>query len=266
MEQQNVPMKVSVYTITYNQCEIVKKTIAGLFEQDYPQTHYEIIVLDDGSNDDTLTILSDLSKQSPVPMRVLSCVHEADYMSAKRWNQCIAACSPQTEVFIQIDDVRLRPDFISQHIKWHIRGNRFLVTGAKFEGLTETWDLSTCQRSHLAEPDGKARQTNFFTAVWGASLSFSRALMKKIYQPPYELPFDERMTGWGFQEVEFAYRLQKAGAKIIYDPAAGVFHQDHIEDFEMIRGLKRTKLVSQGVENNKAYLLGKHTLSELPRW
>ena len=90
--------------------------------------------------------------------------------------------------------------------------------------------------------------------------------MKKVYQPPYELPYDERMTGWGFQEVEFAYRLQKAGAKIIYDPAAGVFHQDHIEDFEMIRGLKRTKLVSQGVENNKAYLLGKHTLSELPRW
>ena len=172
MEQQNVPMKVSVYTITYNQCEIVKKTISGLFKQDYPQTHYEIIVLDDGSNDDTLTILNDLSKQSPVPMRVLSCVHEADYMSAKRWNQCIAACSSQTEVFIQIDDVRVRPDFISQHIKWHIQGNQFLVTGSKFEGLTETWDLSACQRSHLAATGRESPSDKLFHGCLGCQFEF----------------------------------------------------------------------------------------------
>lgn len=266
MEQQHGSAKVTVYTITYNQCEIVKRTILGLFNQDYPQDQYEIIVLNDGSDDDTQTTINNLAQQSPVPMLVLSCAHEANYMSARRWNQCIAASSTQTEVFIQIDDVRVRADFIRQHTKWHSKGNNYLVTGAKFEGQAETWDMSACQRGRLAGADGGAAETEFFTAVWGASLSFSRTLMEKTYRPPYELPYDERMNGWGFHEVEFACRMKKAGARIIYDPSAGVFHQDHTAESEAQRGLLREKLLSEGIQNNEHYLLKKHGLLELPRW
>jgi glycosyltransferase involved in cell wall biosynthesis len=266
LEQQNVPMRVTVYTITYNQCEIVQRTIQGLFNQDYPPDLYEIVVLDDGSTDDTLKALAGLAQQSPVPLRVIACHHEADYLSARRWNQCIAAGSTQTEVFIQIDDVRVRPDFIRQHTKWHAQeGPQFIVTGAKFEGPTETWDLSACRRGRLAGPGGIAAEVEFFTAVWGASLSFPRTLMEKVYQPPYELPYDERMTGWGFHEVECACRMQKAGARIIYDPGAGVFHQDHTAETEARRGLSREKLVSKG-KSNEQYLLKKHGLDEMPRW
>jgi glycosyltransferase involved in cell wall biosynthesis len=265
-QQQNVPMKVTVYSITYNQCEIVSRTIRGLFNQDYPQDHYEIVVLDDGSNDDTLRTLNGLAQQSPVPLRVIACDHEADYLSARRWNQCLAAASPQTAVFIQIDDVRLRPDFIRQHIKWHAQGPQFIVTGAKFEGPTETWDLKACRRGRLAGPGGVAAEVEVFTAVWGASLSFPRTLMEKVSQPPFEMPYDERMTGWGFHEVECAYRMKKAGARIIYDPAAGVFHQDHTAETEARRGLSRDKLVSKGIESNEQYLLKKHGLDKLPRW
>jgi glycosyltransferase involved in cell wall biosynthesis len=259
-------MKVSVYTITYNQCEIVKRTILGLLAQDYPPEQYEIVVLDDGSDDDTLETLNHLADQSPVQMVAISKLHEADYLSAKRWNQCIAGCSDQTQVFIQIDDVCVRPDFIRQHTKWHAQGEQFLVTGSKFEGPTETWDLSSCRRGRLAGVEGRAAEVEVFTAVWGASLSFSRALMEKVYRPPYELPYDERMTGWGFHEVELACRLQRAGARTIYDPAAGVYHQDHTTETETRRGLNREKLVRDGIENNEQYLLRKHGLSILPRW
>lgn len=259
-------MKVSVYTITYNQSEIVKRTILGLFEQDYPKDQYEIIVLDDGSSDETLPTLSQLAQQSPVPLKILSCRHEADYLSARRWNECLANASKETEVFIQIDDVKVRPDFISQHIKWHAEGPQFLVTGAKFEGDTETWNLTDCRRGSLAEPGGKAREIESFTAVWGASLSFSRTLLDRVYRPPYELPYDNRMTGWGFHEVEFACRMKKAGARIIYDPAAGVFHQNHTAETEGRRGFQRNELVSKGTRDNEEYLLRKHGLRELPRW
>ena len=259
-------MKVSIYTITYNQCEIVKRTILGIFNQNYPPDQYEIVVLNDGSNDNTLETLEILALESPVPMVVLSCEHEADYMSAKRWNQCIATSSPQTEVFIQIDDVCLRPDFIRQHVKWHTEDPNILVTGAKFEGQKETWDLSSCRRRHLAALGGKANEIEFFTAVWGASLSFSRSLLERIYQPPFELPYDERMIGWGFHEVEFAFRMMKAGARIIYDPASGVFHQDHTVETETLRKLNRERLVIKGIENNEQFMLKKHNLSELPRW
>lgn len=259
-------MHVTVYTITYNQCEIVERTVRGLFEQNYPKSKYEIIVLDDGSTDNTPKMLAGLVQQSPVPMKVLSCSHEGDYLSARRWNQCIASSSPQSQVFIQIDDVRVRTDFIRQHIKWHAQGPWFLVTGAKFEGPSEVWGLPACRRSSLAGPQGKAVEVESFTAVWGASLSFSRALMNSVYQAPYELPYDEQMTNWGYQEVELAFRMKKAGAHIIYDPAAGVFHQDHNAETEARRGLSRQSLVRSGTENNQQYILKKHGLNEIPRW
>ena len=259
-------MKVTLYTITYNQCEILTTTILGLFDQDYPSDQYELVILNDGSDDDTLATLHALKQNSPVPMLVLDCAHEADYLSAKRWNQCIAAASPASQAFIQIDDVRVRPDFIRQHMKWHEQNPWLIVTGAKYEGPTETWDLSSCRRASLAGPNGEANETAFFTAVWGASLSFSRQLMERVYRPPYELPYDERMSGWGFHEVELAYRMEKAGAKMVYDPAAGVFHKDHSPESEARRKLNRENLVKAGIENNEQYLLGKCNLAQLPRW
>ncbi len=256
---------VTVYSITYNQRHIVRQTILDLFSQDYLKDRYEIVILDDGSVDGTLGMLKQLVNICPVSMRVLFVRHKADYLSAKRWNQCIAESSPHTEVFVQIDDVQLRPDFLRQHIKWHIQDSDFLVTGAKFEGEGETWDLKACQRNVLAGPNGSAAECNFL-AAWGASLSFTRKMMERVYQEPYERPYDERMTGWGFQETEFAYRMQRAGTKIIYDPKAGVFHRNHSNKDELLRGLDRDRLVSKGKAENERYMCEKHRLQDLPWW
>lgn len=256
---------VTVYSITYNQLQIVRQTILDLFSQDYLKDRYEIVILDDGSIDGTPGILKQIANSSPIPMRVIAVRHEADYLSARRWNQCIVASSPQTEIFIQIDDVQLRSDFIQQHIKWHLKKGDFLVTGAKFEGNTEVWDLNTCRRNMLAGPDGTATKCNYL-AAWGASLSFSRRMVEKVWQEPYDRPYDERMVGWGFQETEFAYRAQMAGAQVVYDPAAGVFHKKHSKATETIRGLKREALVHQGKEQNEHYLREKHGLQDLPWW
>ncbi len=257
---------VTVYTITYNQSDVVRRTIDRLLEQDYPRQRWAIVVLDDGSTDDTAVVLARQARYSPISINVLSVIHEADYMSAARWNQCIAHSPAQTEVFIQIDDVCVRPDFIQQHVKWHIPDLPCLVTGAKFEGPEETWELSSCRRAKLAGPGGTVRETEQFTAVWGASLSFSRQLMETVKEPPHDMPYDERMSGWGYHEVELAYRMQKAGATIVYDPQAGVFHQDHTTESETHRGLDRDQQVTRGTQDNQQYVLAKHTLEQLPRW
>ena len=258
---------VSVYTITFNQRARVAETLNALFRQDYPRDLYQVVVLDDGSTDGTGDLLESLALSCrPVEVIRLACAREGDYLSAKRWNQCLDACSPRSEVFIQIDDVVVRPDFIRQHVKWYMQAGDFLVTGSKFEGQEETWDLSTCRRNSLAGPGGAAASVASFTGVWGASLSFSRRMLKKVYSPPHDVPYDERMCGWGFHEVEFAFRMQSAGATIIYDPAAGVFHRNHSIESEVRRGLDRESLVRKGTHWNSIYLLKKHGLAEMPRW
>jgi hypothetical protein len=76
------------------------------------------------------------------------------------------------------------------------------VTGANFEGDQETWDPASCRRARLGGADGWARELTAWTAVWGASLSYPRTLVAALRRDPFERPSDERMTGWGFHEVD----------------------------------------------------------------
>ncbi len=255
---------VTVFTITYNQRERVEATVADLMAQDYPRDRYEVVVLDDGSRDGTADGLEAIVRTAPVPLKVIACTHDADYQSARRWNQCIAAASPGTQVFVQVDDVHTRPDFLRRHAVWHAGPETVMVTGAKFEGDDETWALSSCRRGGLS-PDGAAVDVPF-TAMWGASLSFSRAGMEAVSNPPHERPYDERMQGWGFHEVELALRMERAGARMVYDPGVGVFHRNHEQASEARRGLDREALVRRDGAANEAYLLRKHGLARLPRW
>lgn len=39
--------------------------------------------------------------------------------------------------------------------------------------------------------------------------------------------FDEKFVGWGLEDCEFAYRLVSAGAKLVFNPAIGAYHQHH---------------------------------------
>jgi glycosyltransferase involved in cell wall biosynthesis len=260
---QRVPF-VTLFTITYNQRELVLRTVEDAYRQEYPRDRFEVVVLDDGSSDGTTAALQAFAAGTAWPLKILGTEHESHYQSARRWNQCIEASSPRTEVFVQVDDVRLRPDFLRQHVKWHARG-MYLVAGAKFEGSAETWELSACARARLAGPAGGWQTDIPATAVWGASMSYPRSILAAACGLPQERPFDEAMSGYGHHEVEFALRLQRAGARTVYDPAAGVFHRDHAPN-EPERGLKRRQLVSQGLRMNAAYVCEKHGLASLPVW
>ena len=53
-------IKVSIIIPTYNYANFIKKAIESIKEQTYPQNLIEIIVVDDGSIDNTENVLSDL--------------------------------------------------------------------------------------------------------------------------------------------------------------------------------------------------------------
>lgn len=257
--------EVTIFTITYNQRDKVLKLIACLAEQTVPPEQFELVVLDDGSFDGTAEAVRKAATGVPYRLTLIAETHQADYLSAKRWNQCIAAASPESAVFVQVDDVLVRSDFVARHADWHAKPGLRVVTGSKFEGRAETWALDTCRRAHLAGPGGAAEGVPW-TAAFGASLSYPRELVEKVSAHPLERPFDEGMTGWGFHEVEFSYRARQAGAVLVYDPAVGVFHQNHGPVTDAGRGIDHAEQKARGAASNERYLRDKHGLTELPRW
>ena len=258
--------KVTLFFITFNQRAIAVATLRDALSQVYPAERLDIIALDDGSDDGTFAALRAVASGHEHRVRLVADTHEANYRSAALWNRCISMAAPDTDVFVQVDDVRLRPDFIMQHVKWHRDNAPHVVSGAKFEGPEETWQLSACRRRSLAGPGGSARRDVLATAMWGASLSYPRRLMTESCSRPTEQPYDEAMTGYGYHEVELAYRLQIAGGRTVYDPAAGVFHRDHDPVAEQRRGLDRQNLVKQGLADNANFFCVKHGLDALPQW
>jgi glycosyltransferase involved in cell wall biosynthesis len=257
--------RVSVVTMSYNQREKLLCLAEDLGRQDYDLDLVELVAIDDGSSDATTDALRRLAGRLPYRVQALRRERAGDYLSALRWNDAIAHADRRTHVFVQVDDVRVRPDFIRRHVAWHADGLR-LVTGSKFEANEVTWDLSTCRRARLAAPGASAATIQTWTACWGASLSYTRRLVELVSDSEHDRPYDERMTGWGHQEVEFAYRCHLAGAQLVYDPAVGVFHQNHGPVNDAGRGLDHARAKADADMRNSAYVRQKHGLDALPRW
>lgn len=66
-QKKNKPL-ISVCCLTYNQENFAKEAIESIWMQKYPEI--EIIVIDDGSRDETYKLLKSLVKKSPYPMSV----------------------------------------------------------------------------------------------------------------------------------------------------------------------------------------------------
>ncbi len=49
---------MTVFIATYNQCEFLESAINSALNQDYPKEQYEVLVINDGSTDDTGAILT----------------------------------------------------------------------------------------------------------------------------------------------------------------------------------------------------------------
>ena len=64
MDTQAKQQKISIVLATYNDADSLPKAIKAIFELDYPKELFELIVVDDGSTDDTYDILNEYQKRA----------------------------------------------------------------------------------------------------------------------------------------------------------------------------------------------------------
>ena len=106
-QSSNKPL-VSVIIPTYNRGWVVQEAIDSVLDQDF--TDYELIVVDDGSDDNTPTILADYGQ-------AITVLHQLNSGVSAARNRGIAAASGQLIAFLDSDDLWL-PRKLSTQVKF----------------------------------------------------------------------------------------------------------------------------------------------------
>ena len=65
---------VSVLIPTYNEEKSIKRTIESILTSDYPQNKFEIIIIDNNSEDNTVKIIKDLQKTHKKQLFISNCI------------------------------------------------------------------------------------------------------------------------------------------------------------------------------------------------
>jgi O-antigen biosynthesis protein len=196
--------RVSVVVCTYNGGTTLDQCIRSLLALDYPD--YEVIVVDDGSMDDTREILSRFPSARAVhqPNRGLSVARNVGLREAT------GAIVAYTD-----SDCFADPDWLTHLVHQLKRSGAAAVGGPNL--TPDDGALAACvaaapgQPTHVLEGDETAEH------IPGCNMAFRREALEAIngFDPQYRKAGDD---------VDVCWRLQHAGFLITFAPGAFVWH------------------------------------------
>ena len=205
---------ISVVIPTYNRLDTLREVVPTLLAQDLPQERYELLICDSDSNDGTAEYLAGVRESHP-NVRHLPGAYTGRAMAR---NAGIAAASSAIVLFND-SDILASPDLLSRHLHRHEERQNIAVVGweVQVKDLAEyAYKRDHPQaRGHLHPPTRK-RLTWLYFLTGNASVRREKLLEVGS--------FDESFTGYGHEDLELGYRLQKAGVEIVYEPNAVNYH------------------------------------------
>lgn len=235
-------MRFSVVIPTHNRSEKLQQCLDALFAQEYSKKEYEIIVIDDGSQDDTQQVLKKLQKKSPVPLHIFSQENQGQAVAR---NKGIEAA--QGEIILLIgDDIEVSSPLLKEHdrihllhpeessavlgfVTWHPKLvitplMRFMERGGavlgRWGGHQFAYDLL------------QGREVADYRFFYTANISLKRSLLTRF-------KFDPWFSGYGWEDIELGYRLSKeASMKLYYAPEAIAYHDHPMSEEQFIHRMR----------------------------
>jgi len=215
---------ISILLATYNWPKALKLCLESLATQS--DRHFEIIIADDGSTESTKQIIEAFKAAHEIPITHLW-QEDQGFRKTKILNQAIAVAHGSYLIFLDGDCI-VQPDFVANHRALAQSG--FLVTGSrvllneKFTQELLTWpSWSFARFSANLLPKRLSGEINkywplkikFGNGVWRDYKKFVWRRIKGCNMACWKSDaesingFDETMTGWGHEDADFVFRLQR---------------------------------------------------------
>lgn len=208
-DTRRVPLKkcpsVSVVVCSYNGGRTLEACLTSLLQMDYPD--YEVILVDDGSTDNTEKIAADFPKVKTIrqPNRGLSFARNVGMYAARG------------EIIAYTDsDCMADKDWLYYLVGTLEQGDYVAVGGPNISPPAQSWAqacvaASPGQPSHVLVGDSEAEH------IPGCNMAFYKTALELIggFDPEYRKAGDD---------VDVCWRLLEQGCRIGFSPAAIVWH------------------------------------------
>jgi GT2 family glycosyltransferase len=220
---------------TFERCEVLLETLRCVARIDYPATHWEAIVVDDGSSLATIGVVREWIRASDAPVRLVQRPRQGPAAARN-----LGASLTPARVLIFIDnDILVKSNFIRRHL-------------AILESHPGCWVIGRIVHPpRLREtPFGRYRDD-----CWEVFAARSRGAMVvetdgmtaanvSLLARDFERlgGFDEEFSIASCEDWELGQRARTAGIRILYDPLNVVVHNDWALDLR--RFCERQRLYS----------------------
>ncbi|MBV9149605.1 MAG: glycosyltransferase [Candidatus Eremiobacteraeota bacterium] len=197
-------MRATIQLCTFNRARLLERVLEGCFEQTVGHDVYEVVLVNDGSTDETLEVIERVRATATVPFTV---INQENSGLARGRNAGIAAARGERIIFID-DDVLPVPSFVGEHLRSQAEHPHDIVRGAVINA--ENFD-------ELPPPIYSWRNYsgNFF---WTSNVSVPLATLREIGG------FNENFAEYGWEDIDVGLRLRARGLRSILNPYAIAFH------------------------------------------
>ena len=205
------PLPLSVIICTYNRADFLKQVLESLQSQTLPQSEFEIILIDDGSSDNTGETVR--SFQAFLPLKYF---YQGNAGLASAKNHGIFAARGRIVLFLDDDDIAA-PTLLEEHVKAHheypLDNYAVLHYTGWAPGLTVTPLMHFVTEVGcflFYYPHIKHGDVLDYTFFWGGRSSCKRAFLirRGVFNPVFR---------FGCEDIELGYRLSKYDLRVVYN-------------------------------------------------
>ena len=234
--------KISAVISTLNRSQLLEGALDSLAIQTLDPCEYEVLVIDDGSVDETANVVTLLEKNA----NVRYAFQEQSGIAAAR-NHGLNLAGGNIVIFLDDDDVA-SPTLLEAHLvaheKWATRSIGILGKTELSPRLSNSFLMRymVTEGRLFSYPTVPLDSEIPYHYFWGGRSSINRNFMIEngVFDPSFR---------FGYEDTELAYRLEKCGFAMRYEPSAisSLVRPMSLEDFT-----RRT--IKQGLSLKRFYL------------
>jgi len=218
----NFGMKLSVIIPTHNRADILEICLNKITRQE--GVDFEVIVVDDGSEDHTAQVVADFKD-------VIYIKQKASHQGTAR-NKGVKKATGDIILFIG-DDIFAEPGFLMQHMNAHTLNpdEETVVLGyttwdpfLEINSYMEFLESSGWQFAYFLLKPGFTDHPEPYKFFYTSNISLKKSLFDKE-------KFNTKFTEYGWEDIELGYRLWKNhGMRLYYEPDAIALHHHLISE------------------------------------